>query len=289
MQHRDFELVPDSLWKALALWYGGPLPLPRQVIRPTGRHDVEIELYPPNLQILRHHTQFVNNQANWTTVVGGYGAAALSAGGLTASGPVASPRRYLAHTAAFSRLANVRQVMEFLCSRLALKMEDVRLWHVKDSQTNLLEDENSTLQDLGIADCDQILLEVRNKDLTWPEELGALAAGNSERTMLSSERRPTISLPPGWYLFRSANLYYNLEKTFFRRHRTSQPRQHVFHELRPAGGVQHPPSDPLLSEGRAALRAEQHQPPGNEGHGGQAVRRALQGAVGRVNQERGAA
>lgn len=31
-QHRDFELVPDSLWKALAQWYGGPQPLPRQVL-----------------------------------------------------------------------------------------------------------------------------------------------------------------------------------------------------------------------------------------------------------------
>ncbi|KAL3270541.1 hypothetical protein HHI36_021079 [Cryptolaemus montrouzieri] len=196
VQHRDFELIPDSLWKALALWYGGPLPLPRQVIRPPGRHDVEIELYPPNLQILRHHTQLVNNQSNWTTVVGGYGAAALSTAGITGGG-VSSPRRYLAHTAAFSRLANVRQVMEFLCSRLALKMEDVRIWLVKDSQTILLEDENATLQDLGIVDCDQILLEVRNKDLTWPEELGALAAGNTERAMLSSERRPTICLPPG--------------------------------------------------------------------------------------------
>ncbi|XP_045466873.1 ubiquitin carboxyl-terminal hydrolase 32 isoform X2 [Harmonia axyridis] len=196
VQHRDFELVPDSLWKALALWYGGPLPLPRQVIRPSGRHEVEIELYPPNLQILRHHTQLINSQSNWTTVVGGYGAAALSTAGLT-TGPVTSPRRYLAHTAAFSRLANIRQVMEFLCSRLALKIEDVRLWHIKDAQTILLEDENAMLQDLGIVDCDQILLEVRNKDLTWPEELGALAAGNSEKTMLSSERRPTISLPPG--------------------------------------------------------------------------------------------
>lgn len=30
-QQRDFELVPDALWRALALWYGGPDPLPRQV------------------------------------------------------------------------------------------------------------------------------------------------------------------------------------------------------------------------------------------------------------------
>lgn len=30
-QHRDFELLPDQLWRALATWYGGPDPLPRQV------------------------------------------------------------------------------------------------------------------------------------------------------------------------------------------------------------------------------------------------------------------
>jgi len=28
---RDFELVPDSLWKALFQWYGGAPALPRQV------------------------------------------------------------------------------------------------------------------------------------------------------------------------------------------------------------------------------------------------------------------
>ena len=33
-QHRDFELLPDALWRALALWYGAPAPLPRQVRAP---------------------------------------------------------------------------------------------------------------------------------------------------------------------------------------------------------------------------------------------------------------
>ena len=113
--------------------------------------------------------------ATWSSVVGGYGAAALNTAGITTA-PITSPRRYLAHTAAFSRLANIRQVIEFLCSRLSLRIEDVRLWHIKDA-TSLLEDENATLQDLGVVDGDKILLEVRNKDLTWPEELGALVAG----------------------------------------------------------------------------------------------------------------
>lgn len=112
-------------------------------------------------------------------------------------------------------MANVRQVIEFLCQRLILRVEDVRLWHIKET-TNLLEDDNATLQDLGVFDCDQILLEVRNKDLTWPEELGALVSGgnnsnNNNNTttnngstggiggllLLNSERRPTICLPPG--------------------------------------------------------------------------------------------
>lgn len=89
-------------------------------------------------------------------------------------------------------------MIEFLSNRLGLKVEDVRLWHIKES-TILLEDENAILQDLGIFDCDQILLEVRNKDLTWPEELGALVSGNTTVNNLINERRPTIALPPGIY------------------------------------------------------------------------------------------
>lgn len=84
------------------------------------------------------------------------------------------PKRYLAYTAAFSRLATVKQVAEFLCQRLKLKFEDIRLWH----ESCLLEEEHPTLQELMIADNDQFLLEIRNKDLTWPEELGSLSLGN---------------------------------------------------------------------------------------------------------------
>lgn len=74
MQGSDFELVPDSLWKALSMWYGGPLPLPRQVIRPPGRTEVELELYPLNLRILRHQPQqSINSTSSWGSVVGGYG------------------------------------------------------------------------------------------------------------------------------------------------------------------------------------------------------------------------
>ena len=44
----------------------------------------------------------------------------------------AAPKRYVAYTAAFSRQATVRQLYEFLGSRLRLRPEDTRLWHVRD-------------------------------------------------------------------------------------------------------------------------------------------------------------
>ena len=44
----------------------------------------------------------------------------------------AAPKRYLAYTAAFSRQATVRQLYEFLGSRLRLRPEDTRLWHLRD-------------------------------------------------------------------------------------------------------------------------------------------------------------
>lgn len=211
VQHRDFELVPDSLWKALSQWYRGVLPLPRQVIHPPSSDDVELELYPLNLRILRHHLQPVINQnsSTWGAVSGGYGALA-SAGSYSTISSVPQalqpPKRYLAYTAAFSRLATVKQVAEFLCQRLKLKVEDVRLWHILgngnftnssvSSQLNeiplLLEEEQMTLQELVVNDNDQILLETRNKDLTWPEELGSLSL-NQSTNLINQERRPTIA------------------------------------------------------------------------------------------------
>ncbi|XP_060533981.1 ubiquitin carboxyl-terminal hydrolase 32 isoform X2 [Cylas formicarius] len=197
VQRRDFELVPDSLWKALSLWYGGPLPLPRQVIKPPGRSEVELELFPLNLRILRHQVaQTTNGSTPWSSVVGGYGAALSTAGLAPASSP-SQIRRSLVHVAAFSRLATVQQVTDFLCERLNLKPEDARLWLLRDHQPpSLLDDDRAMLQDMGVRDADQLLLEVRNKDLTWPEELDQLAAGAGGDHALI-ERRMTLSLPPG--------------------------------------------------------------------------------------------
>lgn len=141
------------------------------------------------------------NSLGFKNLLGGYGAI-TSAGSYTSMSSVAPslqpPKRYLAYTAAFSRLATVRQVTEFLCQRLKLKQEDVRLWHVILNNAGsinetpcLLDEEHLTLQDLLISDNDQILLEIRNKDLTWPEELCALTLSSPNTG--NQERRSTIA------------------------------------------------------------------------------------------------
>uniref|UniRef100_A0A182M9T8 ubiquitinyl hydrolase 1 n=1 Tax=Anopheles culicifacies TaxID=139723 RepID=A0A182M9T8_9DIPT len=219
VQHRDFELVPDSLWKALAQWYGGPLPLPRQVIQPHSIGDVELELYPLNLRILRHQNQPAQHQQQhgqmagssaWASMSGGYGALTTGSYPTSVSSVPAvlhPPKKYLAYTAAFSRLATIKQVAEFLCQRLKLKPEDIRLWHLVPTTTGvsefpyLLEEDQLTLHELSIRDTDQILLEIRNKDLTWPEELGSLALSQGTGST-GMDRRGTIASiqsqhPPG--------------------------------------------------------------------------------------------
>ncbi|CAB3219962.1 unnamed protein product [Arctia plantaginis] len=176
-QHRDFELVPDALWRALAVWYGAPAPLPRQVIRPPNS-DVELELYPLQLKILRHVPSTQR---------------AASLGGVLGSVPLAPapPERQLAYSAAFSRLATVKQVCEFLCGALGLAREDVRLWAVASAAV-LLDDERPTLYELRLDERPRLLLELRNPDLTWPEEIGALGICSGSR---ATERRETLIAP----------------------------------------------------------------------------------------------
>lgn len=80
-----------------------------------------------------------------------YSYGALSTASFPPSSPSACIRRTLTNVAAFSRLASVQQVADFLCERLGIKNEDARLWLLRDhQQPMLLEDEQAHLQDLGI-------------------------------------------------------------------------------------------------------------------------------------------
>lgn len=199
VEHRDFELVPEAIWKALSQWYGGTLALPRQVVKPPNT-EKNLELYPLNLRILRHQQQTQQNtmssaspatSATWNSISGGYGALAnASYSSVNAASSLQAPKKYLAYIAAFSRLATVKQVGEFLCARLKLKQDTIRLWHMGQNgdAPYLLEDEPLTLEELNFLDNDQILLEIRNKDLTWPEELRAIT-----QNQVVQDRRGTVA------------------------------------------------------------------------------------------------
>lgn len=49
-----------------------------------------------------------------------------------------TPRRYLAYMAAFSRWTSIKQLYEFLCSRLRIRYEDMRLWKYTDEVSFIL-------------------------------------------------------------------------------------------------------------------------------------------------------
>ena len=98
-------------------------------------------------------------------------------------------RRYHAYQAAFSRRTTIKQIVDFLCQRLHLKTEDVRLWHFKDeSNLEQLGDESLNLESVGFKDDDSILVEVRSRDGTWPEEISTLYNTNDRRfSILNSQ------------------------------------------------------------------------------------------------------
>ena len=180
---RDYELVPERLWKFLCGVYGGTPALPRQVIR-NSQGQVELELNPLNARILKHQT--VQRQPNVPTMVGGYSAAALQTGaghgGYSvpgAGGPPSITRRYHAYQAAFSKRTAVGQISEFLCGRLHVKQEDLRLWLYRGDEATMrmLDVETVSLEEVGFQDEDSIVAEMRSRDGTWPEEISSLSTG----------------------------------------------------------------------------------------------------------------
>jgi len=203
LRGREYELVPERLWKFLVQMYGGSPALPRQVIR-NKNGKVELELNPLSTRILKHQT--IARQPNVPTLVGGYSAAALQAGvgggtyhhgfsgngGGAGVGPPSVTRRYHAYQAAFSKRTAIGQIDEFLCGRLHVKHEDLRLWLYKgdsDTTMKMLDQENITLEDVGFQDDDAILAEIRSRDGTWPEEISSLCGDKK----IESDRHPLVA------------------------------------------------------------------------------------------------
>ena len=199
---KDFELIPERLWRALVAWYGGTLALPRQVIR-NKQGAIELELNPLSIKIMKHQT-ISRPASNMSSMVGGYSAAAASITGLPSSSvntPYGSSmptttRRYHAYQAAFSRRTTIHQIADFLCSRLHIKQEDLRLWYFRDeNEMHLLENDNLALEDAGFKDEGSILVEVRSRDGTWPEEITSLCNNADRRSSTTSFLNSNVAVP----------------------------------------------------------------------------------------------
>ncbi|KAG8195379.1 hypothetical protein JTE90_001395 [Oedothorax gibbosus] len=232
---RDFELVPEAVWRALSQWYGGSPPLPRQVILPRNGTP-ELELYLVTLKLYRHQANAGRPVANpWAGAVGNVTSSYGSNPSMYVNSLPPVNKRYLAYLASFSHLATLRQVFEFICMRLRLRLEETRLWLYKDdSNLTLLEEENCTLQQLYIDDNEQILIEVRNKDQTWPEEMSnVMNAKFDQKSQGPTEKGATGLNNLGNTCFMNAalqcvsntqplTLYFNSNRHLYELNRTNQ-------------------------------------------------------------------
>uniref|UniRef100_A0A8C1N3R9 Ubiquitin carboxyl-terminal hydrolase 32 n=1 Tax=Cyprinus carpio TaxID=7962 RepID=A0A8C1N3R9_CYPCA len=219
---RDFETVPEPVWRALYHWYGANLSLPRPVRMPSPITQPELELFPRYLLFLRQQPATRSPQSNIWVNMGmsslrmfpphvprgnvslqqergslHHGRSLMSCCFIPNSGNVPSPnaplKRVLAYTGCFSRMGTIKDIHEYLSQRLRIKEEDMRLWLY-----------NSELCGLNCKACLAVLIEkekiliclslsaVRNKDMSWPEEMSFIANSSKiDRHKVPTEKGAT--------------------------------------------------------------------------------------------------
>uniref|UniRef100_A0AAV2J1G7 Ubiquitin carboxyl-terminal hydrolase 32 n=1 Tax=Knipowitschia caucasica TaxID=637954 RepID=A0AAV2J1G7_KNICA len=178
---RDFEIVPEPVWRALYHWYGANLSLPRPVILESRTKAAELELFPRFLLFLRQQPATRTPQSNIWVNMG------------NVPSPNAPLKRALAYSGCFSRMGTIKDIHLYLSQRLRIKEEDMRLWlYNSENYLTLLDDEDHTLESLKIYDEQQLVIEVRNKDMSWPEEMSFIAnSSKMDRTKVPTEKGAT--------------------------------------------------------------------------------------------------
>uniref|UniRef100_A0A8C4EFD5 Ubiquitin carboxyl-terminal hydrolase 32 n=1 Tax=Dicentrarchus labrax TaxID=13489 RepID=A0A8C4EFD5_DICLA len=210
---RDFETVPEPVWRALYHWYGANLSLPRPVILESKTGQPELELFPRYLLFLRQQPATRTPQSNiWVNMGmtslrmfppylppprGNVSLQQDQTLALLWTGNVPSPnaplKRVLAYTGCFSRMGTIKDIHLYLSQRLRIKEEDMRLWlYNSENYLTLLDDEDHTLESLKIHDEQQLVIEVRNKDMSWPEEMSFIAnSSKMDRHKVPTEKGAT--------------------------------------------------------------------------------------------------
>ncbi|MFH4973487.1 hypothetical protein AB6A40_000196 [Gnathostoma spinigerum] len=171
---RDYEILAPCLWKSLLRWHGSAaqegVSLPRRVVPasfvdPLSKSsETVIELYPPTLLILRHtsaSSSWLQSALEWSKE--------------------STMKQSQWCSVTFSRASTVSELLNFLTQQLKINdIEAARLWLLEvDGKPcrKLLDDDARTLHDLCIVNTAQLLLELRNSDMSWPEEVLRLEAG----------------------------------------------------------------------------------------------------------------
>ncbi|KAL2297465.1 hypothetical protein Nmel_016767, partial [Mimus melanotis] len=178
VEGKDYVMVPEPVWRALYHWYGANLSLPRPVIKNSKTNVPELELFPRYLLFLRQQPATRTQQSNvWVNM--GMMSLRMFPQHLP-RGNVPSPnaplKRVLAYTGCFSRMQTIKEIHEYLSQRLRIKEEDMRLWlYNSENYLTLLDDEDHRLEYLKIQDEQHLVIEVRNKDMSWPEEMSFIA------------------------------------------------------------------------------------------------------------------
>ncbi|MEE6469537.1 hypothetical protein FKM82_008661 [Ascaphus truei] len=181
LRGKDYEIVPEPVWRALYHWYGANLSLPRPVIKNSKTELPELELFPRYLLFLRQQPVTRQQQSNIWVNMG------------NVPSPNAPLKRVLAYTGSFSRMQTIKEIHEYLSQRLRIKEEDMRLWlYNSENYLTLLDDEDHKLEYLKIQDEQHLVIEVRNKDMSWPEEMSFIANSSKiDRHKVPTEKGAT--------------------------------------------------------------------------------------------------
>uniref|UniRef100_A0A8C2U2B9 ubiquitinyl hydrolase 1 n=1 Tax=Coturnix japonica TaxID=93934 RepID=A0A8C2U2B9_COTJA len=181
VEGRDYVMVPEPVWRALYHWYGANLSLPRPVIKNSKTNVPELELFPRYLLFLRQQPATRTQQSNIWVNMG------------NVPSPNAPLKRVLAYTGCFSRMQTIKEIHEYLSQRLRIKEEDMRLWlYNSENYLTLLDDEDHRLEYLKIQDEQHLVIEVRNKDMSWPEEMSFIANSSKiDRHKVPTEKGAT--------------------------------------------------------------------------------------------------
>ncbi|OQV22250.1 Ubiquitin carboxyl-terminal hydrolase 32 [Hypsibius exemplaris] len=199
---KDFKLVCQAVWRVLSHWYSGRLELPRQCVR-LDNGDVVVDIFPVCFKLYKHRVVETGRPYGaypyaYSGMVSGYS----GAGSSYPNSGRSTTERFAFATAAFSSYTKFTEIHDHICRRLRLPSDDLRLWiYADDNNMTLIDDENVNVKRMGLRDFDKILVEIRNRDLTWPEELSSLSGSAVAVARKSSHlsRSGSISREDGSY------------------------------------------------------------------------------------------